>query len=326
MLAIAAFAAAALALHVTGNRLTDGAGDDVQLRGVDFSGAQYVCTTNSNSVWDVPADDRAIDGMLSWRVNAVRVPLNEDCWLGINGLPARYSALVYRSAIHRWVTRLHKNGIYVLLNLHVAAPGSHKSLHEIEMADADHGPAFWSSVATSFRDDPAVVFDLYNEPKRIGWPCWRDGCASPYRIAGMQMLIDAIRGSGATQPVMADGINYANDVSRWLRFAPVDPDAQLIAGFHTYNDGLGCEDERCWNVTVARVAASVPVVSGEIGEFDCRHAFVDRYMRWSDLHGVSYLAWAWNAYSCAQEPSLLSSLDGTPSAYGIGVYRHFTSH
>jgi hypothetical protein len=318
----AAVRASTLAVHVSGNRLVAADGSNLQLRGVDFSGAQYECTTNAGKVWDTPADDRALAGMVAWHVNAVRLPLNEDCWLGINGLPLRYTSSVYRAAIHRWVAQLHDHGIYVLLNLHVAAPGTQRSLHEIEMADADHGPTFWTSVANSFRNDPAVVFDLYNEPKHIGWPCWRDGCSSPYRIAGMQSLIDGVRKTGAIQPVVADGITYANNLNRWLQFEPRDPLAQLAAGFHTYHDGLGCGNQACWDAVLVPIAARVPIISGEIGEFDCAQAFVDRFMQWADEHQVSYLAWAWNAYSCSKEPSLLSSLNGTPSPYGLGVHDH----
>jgi hypothetical protein len=311
-----------LAVHVSGTRLIDASGSSLQLRGVNFSGAQYECFSQSGTVWDAPADARAVRAMTAWHVNAVRLPLNEDCWLGINGLPLGYSAAAYRAAIHLWVRQLHAAGIYVLLNLHVCAPGTTRSTQELPMADADHGPAFWRSVATSFAADPAVMFDLYNEPKHIDWACWRNGCASPYRIAGMQLLVDAVRSTGAKQPVMADGIDYANDLSKWLAYAPADPRKQMVAGFHTYHDGLGCEAVACWNATVAAVGARLPVVSGEIGEFDCAHAFVDRYMGWADAHGVSYLAWAWNTHSCAQEPSLLSSLNGSPSPYGIGVYDH----
>jgi Cellulase (glycosyl hydrolase family 5) len=315
-------AEAAMAVRVSANRLVDAAGKPLQLRGVNFSGAQYECFSNSGTVWDTPADARALRGMMAWRVNAVRLPLNEDCWLGINGLPRRYSAAAYRAAIHRWVAQLHGAGIYVLLNLHVCAPGATPSTKELPMADADHAPSFWATVASSFKDDPAVIFDLYNEPKHIDWACWRSGCGSPYPIAGMQALVNSVRSTGATQPVMSDGIDYANDLSKWLPYAPSDPRHQLVAGFHTYHDGLGCEDAHCWNSTVASVAARVPVVSGEIGEFDCAHAFVDTYMNWADPHGVSYLAWAWNTNNCAQEPSLLTSLNGRPSAYGIGVYDH----
>jgi hypothetical protein len=313
---------ATLAVHVVGNALVDAQGNPLQLRGVDFSGAQYQCANRSGKVWDAPANEQALHAIQRWHINAVRLPLNEDCWLGINGLPDRYPASIYRAAIHRWVKQLHAAGIYVLLNLHVVAPGKEQSRHELAMADADHGPAFWSSVAQSFKNDPAVVFDLYNEPKHIGWPCWLNGCASPYRIAGMQTLLNAVRSPGAMQPAMADGINYANDLSRWLNYEPKDSLGQFAAGFHTYHDGLGCEGPSCWDATVASVGARVPVISGEIGEFDCAHAFVDEYMKWADVHGVSYLAWAWNAYSCAKEPSLLTSLDGTPSNYGIGVYDH----
>jgi hypothetical protein len=48
---------------------------------------------------------------------------------------------------------------------------------------------------------------------------------------------------------------------------------------------------------IAPVAAKVPVVTGELGEYDCTSSFIDSYMAWADAHGVSYLAWAWDAGS-----------------------------
>ena len=30
--------------------------------------------------------------------------------------------------------------------------------------DEDHAPRLWTSVATTFKSDPAVIFDLFNEP------------------------------------------------------------------------------------------------------------------------------------------------------------------
>lgn len=32
------------------------------------------------------------------------------------------------------------------------------------MLDADHGVALWTSIASTFKSDPAIVFDLYDEP------------------------------------------------------------------------------------------------------------------------------------------------------------------
>jgi endoglucanase len=186
------------------------------------------------------------------------------------------------------------------------------------MADARHGPAFWRSVARAFRGDPGVVFDLYNEPKRLPWRCWRDGCEG---YAGMQDLVDAVRSTGARQPVIADGLNYSNDLSGWLAHAPVDPLRQLAAGFHTYGD-LPCRGRRCWDRVVGRVTGGFPVVTGEVGEFDCASRYLDRYLPWADANGVSYLAWAWNSHDCAREPSLLRSRGGAPSRYGLGFRDH----
>ena len=101
------------------------------------------------------------------------------------------------------------------------------------MPDADHSPAFWTSVANTFKSDPAVVFDLFNEPfdptdpksgddeapDAVTWDCWESGpsrCvgggAPPfpdtqaydadgnptnrYQVVGMQTLINAIRTRG----------------------------------------------------------------------------------------------------------------------------------
>jgi endoglucanase len=64
------------------------AGASVVLRGVNLSGAEYACETGT--VWDTPQENQtAINEMMNnWHSNVVRVPLNEDCWLGINGEPS----------------------------------------------------------------------------------------------------------------------------------------------------------------------------------------------------------------------------------------------
>src|SRR5215472_14799538 len=76
-------AASALAVHVQDNHLVDANGNVLRLRGVNRSGSEYMCVGGS-AVFDGPVDAAAIK---AWHVNAVRLPLNEDCWLGIS-LPA----------------------------------------------------------------------------------------------------------------------------------------------------------------------------------------------------------------------------------------------
>ena len=208
-----------------------------------------------------------------------------------------------------------------MLDLHWNAPGRARATGQQSMPDRDHSPAFWSSVARAFRADPGVVFDLYNEPHDVSWSCWREGCG---RWAGMQRLVRAVRAAGTRQPIMLGGLAWSNDLSGWLAHRPLDPVHQLVASFHVYDFNV-CSSEECWNRTVAPVAAVVPVVTGELGEADCAHGFIDRYMPWADAHGISYLGWTWDTWDCRSGPALISSYDGIPTPFGTGFKAHLAT-
>lgn len=310
-----------LAVKVAGNQLVDARGQPIRLLGVDRSGTEYACIERLG-IFAGPTDEHAVATMASWDINAVRLPLNEDCWLGINGAPARYSGARYRTAIRNYVTRLNQAGLFVILDLHWNAPGTAPATGQQPMADLDHAPVFWSSVARAFAADPAVIFDLYNEPHDISWQCWLDGCVLPegWRAAGMQTLVDAVRSAGAGQPIIVTGLDWGNDLSSWLQFRPHDPANQLVAGLHVYND-LNCTTVACWNLNVRPVAQRVPVVAGEFGDKACSGAFISSFMNWADSIGVSYLGWSWNPSGCAG-PGLIKSWDGQPAAYGEVLRQH----
>jgi hypothetical protein len=260
--------------------------------------------------------------MAAWRINAVRLPLNEDCWLGINGVSSRYSGAPYRAAISEYVARMNRAGLYVVLDLHWNAPGTEQAAGQQPMADLDHAPAFWSSVAQTFRADPAIAFELYNEPFDISWRCWRDGCLLPrgWRTAGMQTLVDAVRATGARQPVIATGLEWGGDLSAWLEYRPHDPANQLVAGLHAY-DFRPCVSADCWSKDAGAIARDVPLVTTELGQKACSSTFIDRFMNWADAVGVSYLGWAWDPSGCAA-PALIRSWDGRPTASGSRLRSH----
>ncbi|MGO9972532.1 MAG: glycoside hydrolase family 5 protein [Solirubrobacteraceae bacterium] len=330
-------AAPASGLRVVGNQLVfgPGAGTVLQPRGVDRSGLEYACIqgwgffdSSHPQTIDTPA---MIDAMLGWDIDIVRVPLNEDCWLGVNA-PREYSGAPYRRIVRRYVHALNAAGLFVILDLHWAAPGRTPANRQLPMADADHAPAFWRSVARTFAHDDDLIFDLYNEPFGIGWSCWLHGCEIPasgsvpaYRAAGMQQLVDAVRSTGATQPLLLGGIQWALDMSGWLAHEPSDPLHQLIASDHNYG-GLRPCDLVCEEAILA-THRHVPVLFGELGETDCGSGYIEAMMGFADAHGIGYLAWAWDAtspggWSCRSGPSLISSYDGAPTAYGAGFRAH----
>jgi endoglucanase len=79
--------------------------------------------------------------MASWHINAVRVPLNEDCWLGINGVNPAYAGANYQFAIGTYVRALHSAGLIVILDLHGNAPGATLATGQQVMADAPTPPS-----------------------------------------------------------------------------------------------------------------------------------------------------------------------------------------
>lgn len=319
-------------LHVSGNQLLNSSGQVVRLVGVNRSSAEYSCNSGgTTNVFDDPNNLSDIPAMLSWGINTVRIPLNEDCWLGINGEPAaNYTSAYYQQQITAYVNQLTADNVIVILDLHWNNSGTNQANSQEPMPDLDHAPAFWTSVANAFKINSSIIFDLYNEPYPTSWDCWLNGApaanTSPciglgFAAVGMQALVNTVRATGATNPLMLGGLAYSNDISQWLQYKPTDPLNNLIASTHIYNFNT-CSTTTCWDAQVAPVAAQVPVVAGEIGENDCAHGFIDTLMNWFDLHSISYLAWAWNPYNCASGPSLISDFSGTPTAYGAGYKAH----
>jgi len=315
-------------VRVAGNRLVNAAGRPVRLVGVDRSGTEYACAQGWG-IFDGPSNAASVTAIAAWGINAVRIPLNEDCWLGINGVAPTRGGIAYRRAIETYVALLGRAGMVAVVDLHWSAPGAELATGQQDMADASHSVAFWHSVAAALRGDRNVVFDLYNEPHDISWRCWLAGCTLPatagqpaWRTAGMQQLVDAVRTTGAAQPIMLGGVGWASDLTGWLAHKPVDPRHQLIASVHIYNFS-GCHTATCWNRTIAPVAASVPVVTGELGQNTCTGAFPDQYMAWADAHHVSYLAWTWNTWGCPS--GLITSYAGAPSGWGAAYRAHLRS-
>jgi hypothetical protein len=329
------------ALHVSGNKLLDAAGSAVVLRGVNRSGAEFQCV-HGYSIFDGPTDTRSVLAIASWNVTVVRVPLNEDCWLGSSNVQSQYAGTAYQTAVRNYVALLHTYDINVILDLHwtdgvyngpASACTDTTATCQKPMPDAANAVPFWKSVATAFKGDNATILDLFNEPypdaaanwaATPAWTCWRDGgtCTGiGYQVAGMQTLVNTVRATGATNPIMLGGLRWANDMTQWLQYKPNDPAGNLIASWHSYNFNA-CVTSSCWDSQIAPVAAAVPLIAGEIGENECGHSYIDGLMSWADSHGIGYLAWTWNAWDCAGGSVLITSYDGTPTAFGVGLRDH----
>lgn len=327
-------------LHVWHNLLLDNANRPVRLIGANRSGTEYACL--GWGIFDGPSNQASIDAMLSWHINAIRVPLNEDCWLNINMRGSPYGGAIYQQAIERYVQLLIGNGITPILDLHWSAPGSQQATAQEPMPDRDHSLTFWRQVAEDFKWTDAIIFDLFNEPfpdsnrdTLAAWNCWRDGTNArtcpygtaglSYNAAGMQELVDTVRSTGATNVIMLGGIQYAATLDRWTNFAPSDPAHNLAASWHLYNFS-SCNQPACWSMQGTPVMRYYPVITGEMGENSAGGNFVLSLMSFldhpaADLPPQSYLAWTWNTDQTVFD--LISSYSGAPtSPYGMEYRQH----
>jgi len=315
-------------ITVSGNQLLNGDGQPVRLIGVNRSGTEYACIRGWGT-FDGPADTPSIEVIRSWHANVVRVGVNEDCWLRTNGVPASYGGANYQQSVIDYIDSLTTNDIYAIVDLHWSAPGATVATSLRPMPDADHAVDFWRSVATAFADNANVLFDVFNEPYGISWDCWRDGCVypggpdtRPWQTVGMQSLVNSIRATGATQPIMLGGLAFANDLSEWRSHQPDDPLDQLVASVHVYPFNA-CNESACWDDEIAPLATRVPVVIGEVGT-DWTPPYSDamalELMRWADDHHLSYLAWTWNTWGGGD--ALLTNYAGESTIWGADFKAH----
>jgi endoglucanase len=316
-------------LHVTGNRLVDDAGQVVQLRGVNRSSPETLCQATGRISFFYGATDAAtVAAIRSWGANAVRIPVNEDCWLGRNGLPASLTATAYRTQLATYVRLVEAAGLYAIVDVHFAETTgvgglTLPSTGPAPMLDRAHGLELWRSIVATFRADTGVLYDLYNEPHDVDWTCWRDGCVDAVTgsaYLGIAEIVNAVRAAGATTPLILTGPSWGNEISKWLYYAPPDPLHRLVAGVHAYA-GSGCADLACREERIKPVAASVPVVFGEFGDLSCAGSYLGELPAWADPLGISYLAFTWNTPDgpCPGY-HLIASFDGTPTQAGA-VYR-----
>ena len=175
-------------LHVVGDKLVNAAGQAVALHGTFITGSSYACEQNGGYGFsDTPIGDSLYAPMEVWKMNSFELLLNQDCWLGINGVPAAYSGQNYIDFVKAQVASMEKYGIYPVLVFGEGAPGTDTpnwyatDAGEEEMPNSSHFPLLFEELATEFKNDPNVILKLYEEPypnysnDLSTWKCWSQG-------------------------------------------------------------------------------------------------------------------------------------------------------
>lgn len=308
-------------LRVRGNRLVNPGGTEVWLQGVNAGGLE----TLHADTQVIKSAVVAIDG---WKANVVRLPVTEAFWFGRDPTQ-KDGGRAYRATIDRIVTLCANRGAYLVLDL-----------HRFRAPRAEH-VEFWKAAAAHYKNHPAVLFDLFNEPHDISWEVWQKGGlvgkemgkdeaaflsdeekARNRRFAsvGMQALVDAVRSTGAKNVVLAGGVAWAGDLSGVADgYALQDRTGNgVMYSWHQYNWHKG------WARTVLPAAAKYPIFVGEVGADTTKMTFIpaeaqeDPYTWVPDMLGFIQshrLSWAGWCFHPRATPLLISDWSYSPTPY-----------
>jgi hypothetical protein len=312
-----ALAPAAPGFTTQGGTILDPLGRPFVPRGVN----EWVYGLHSDGWGFSEADVAAMD---AWGTNMVRLELGQQF-----AIPqmCRYDP-AYLSRIDdavRWIT---SRGMVVMLDLHWTTAGDPCGDVTLEPLADQLSIPFWLTVAARYKDNPLVVFDLFNEPHDVSASVWRDGGTmqganhliggqQTWQAVGMQQLYDVVRSTGATNLIFASGTSWASEVNSHAT-TPLDAWG-LVAGVHLYCNSCGGNLLADSDARVAGVRGELPVVVTEFGWNQDSGTYNANLIAWAEANGFGWLAYSWAAAPPQEFGLLANATTFQPSAQGIPV-------
>ncbi|MDR1538886.1 MAG: cellulase family glycosylhydrolase [Clostridiales bacterium] len=323
--------AKSLELHTERNLVINSAGEITRLLGVNRCGLEFDAL-----------DERIFDDVLhacgNWRCNVIRLPISQDRWFGFGPeQEADRSGALYRLKIDGIIDALYNLGKYAIVDLHwsdMNVWGSHIGQHC--MPDLN-SLKFFEDAARRYKDHPAVLFGLYNEPHDVSWDVWKNGgevfeifenpgthekVGVTYATAGLQRLADAVRASGAGNIMVIGGLDWAFSLKGLSQGYGIAGE-NIIYDAHVY-PWKPLE----WDEHITEPARKHPVIIGEFGHYGDNARpregaqklksaeWMNRVLNWIDRNNFHFTAWDFHPFA---GPCLIKGWDNEPTEY-FGVY------
>jgi TolB protein len=307
-------------LKVDGTKVVNAKGERVRLRGVNVASMEWTSNGEGHIL------DTVKVAISDWKVNHVRLPLAQDRWFG-KAPEQKDEGVSYRDLVKKIVDECSSKGCYIILDLHWSDAGEWgKQIAQHNMPDRN-SVEFWKEVATAYKNYPAVIFDLYNEPHNVSWDVWRNGGeitekanrgipGKTFLSVGMQELLDVVRDTGAKNVVIVGGLDWSYDMSGFLKeYKLPDPKGNgVIYANHAYP--FKGDNVEKWITKMEVATKEIPVIVSEFGS-DPPGAKGLSGEQWvnSVLKALEGHEWAWTAWDLHPHagPCLVSDWKYTPT-------------
>jgi hypothetical protein len=310
-------------LRVQGNRLvTVAGGREVWLQGVNVPSLE----------WNVKGERillSVVTAIEGWKANVIRLPVNDAYWFGRKGQTDGGES--YRALVDEAVMAAANRGAYLVLDLHTFRAPRKEYL------------VFWTDAATRYKNHPAVLFDIMNEPHGMTWEVWKNGgfieekkkagdedaFLTPeeklhnkrgFQSPGMQAMLDTVRATGAKNIAVVGGLDYAYDLSGIVNgFALTDPRGNgIMYASHVY------PWKKNWQAKLLNAAALHPILLGEVGADAKKMTFIpanhqENASTWVPAmlgliqkHKLNWTGWCFHP---GASPRMLSDIKYTPTPF-----------
>ena len=261
-----------LPLKIKGNQILNSKNQPVLLRGVNTSCMEFTSDGDGHIIETIRV---AID---DWKVNIIRLPLSQDRWFG-KAPEQNDLGVSYRAIVKQAVDLCGSKGCYIILDLHWSDANEWgQNIGQHSMPDRN-SVIFWKDIAAIYANNPAVLFDIYNEPRDVSWDVWLNGGTTTsrpnrpgpgqktvtYETVGMQEMLNTIRATGAKNVVVIGGLDWAYDFSGILAGKqPKDSSGNgIIYANHVYDNKS--ESVFTWIASMEEASAKFPIIISEFG-------------------------------------------------------------
>jgi hypothetical protein len=284
--------------------------EPVRLRGVNRSGLEYSEPGESGFLQAAGISQAEIREIVeAWHSSVIRLPFNQDWALHGRG---KWSAEDYQRALDQVIEWAAQCGAYTILDLQWLDADTPCGTIEGKVNRVpplpDSGTIdLWSALAERYKDEPAVLLDLFNEPHRpltdhAGAP---KPCGRKEWVEWARKLEKAIRAIHPRSLLLVSGFDWASD----LRGIEIDAE-NIVYSAHVYPDRAARQWERRFGFVARRKPLFIAEWGGEAGNIE----WGARLLAYLGPRACGWTAWSWADY-----PHLTANApegDYAPTAFG----------